>query len=314
MKTGLLQFDRRVTREARMIKAAFKAAIAVAFVASSTGPAIAESGAGPAMWRVTDADSEVYLFGTFHILPPTLGWTSAGLDEAMKRTPFTMTEADTDSPESQAKMAALVQELGLNPPGVTLSSQLGPERARQFGAVAEKIGVPMAALEPMRPWLALLSLAVGAMQAQGYSSEAGAETIILDRAAAQKDKVLHLETAEFQIRALAGLSTEEWLADFERSLEQIADFEGFSKRSLEAWRTGDLKSIDKEMIGPMRDAAPDAYKTLIVDRNRNWVGRIEDIMSGSDDYFIAVGAGHLIGEDGVIEMLGRKGYAIERVQ
>lgn len=285
-------------------------AAAMLFIA----PAGAEEKTGPAMWRLTDADSEIYLFGTFHILPPSLNWTTATLDEAMTRTPITMTEADTDSPQSQAAMAALVQELGLNPPGVTLSSQLGPQRAKQFGAVAERIGLPMAALEPMRPWLALLSLAVGAMQAQGFSSEAGAEMIILDRAAAQKDKVAHLETAEFQIRALASLSTEEWLADFERSLEQIADFEGFSKRALEAWRTGDLNSIDQEMIGPMRDAAPGAYKTLMVDRNADWVARIEEIMAGSDDYFIAVGAGHLIGADGVVEMLERKGYAIERVQ
>ncbi len=314
MTAGLLKSHSCSVKGPLMINAAFKAALVAALAAFSIGPVAAEKAAGPAMWRLSDADSEIYLFGTFHILPPSLDWTSATLDEAMTGTPITMTEADTDSPESQAKMAALVQELGLNPPGVTLSSQLGPERAKRMGLAAEKIGVPMAALEPMRPWLALLSLAVGAMQAEGYSSEAGAESIILGRAAAQKDKIAHLETAEFQIRALASLSNEEWLADFERSLEQIADFKGFSKRTLEAWRTGDLDSIDKEMIGPMRESAPGAYKTLMVDRNTNWVSQIEEIMSGSDDIFIAVGAGHLIGEDGVVEMLKRKGYAIERVQ
>lgn len=290
----------------------FGAGLAAALLAAA--PADAGEAAGPAMWSVTDADSEVYLFGTFHILPPSLGWTTPALETAMARTPITMTEADTDSPETQARMAALVQELGLNPPGVTLSSQLGPERAKQLGLVAEKIGVPMAALEPMRPWLALLSLAVGAMQREGYTSEAGAEETILKKAATQKDNVAHLETAEFQIRALAGLGTEEWLADFERGLAQLADFEGFSKRTLTAWRTGDLQRIEEEMIGPMRASAPGAYKTLIIDRNVNWVGQIERIMAGADDYFIAVGAGHLIGDDGVVEMLKEKGYAVERVQ
>lgn len=277
-------------------------------------PACAADRAGPAMWRVTDEDSELYLFGTFHILPASLAWTTPALETAMSRTPFTMTEADTDSQETQARMAALVRELGLNPPGVTLSSQIGPERARQLGLVAEKIGMPMAALEPMRPWLALLSLAVGAMQNNGYTSDAGAESVILKKAAAQKDKVAHLETAEFQIRALAGLSTEEWLADFERGLAQIADFDGYSKRTLKAWSTGDLDAIEEEMVGPMRASAPGAYKALIVDRNINWIDQIEEIMRGSDDYFIAVGTGHLIGDDGVVEMLRKKGYAVERVQ
>lgn len=266
------------------------------------------------MWRVSDADSDIYLFGTFHILPPTIAWTTPALDEAMAKTPITMTEADTDSPESKQKVAALVQELGLNPPGVTLSSQLGPKRSEQFAAVCERYGIPMAALEPMRPWLALLSLSVGAMQAEGFSPEAGAEQSIMAKAATQNDRIAHLETAEFQIRTLAGLSTEEWLADFERSMAQIADFEGFTKRTVEAWRKGDIKMIEKEMLTPMRKSAPGAYKALIVDRNADWTLQIEEIMKGSDDYFIAAGAGHFIGADGVVEMLRRKGYNVERVQ
>ncbi len=279
-----------------------------------SAPARGEEAAAPAMWRVSDADSEIYLFGTFHLLPASLNWTTPALDEAMEKTPITMTEADTDSPEAQQSLAVLVRELGLNPPGVTLSSQLGPERAKQFALVAERFGAPMAAFEPMRPWLAFISLAVGAMQSKGYSAEAGAENVIQAKAAAQKDQFLHLETAEFQLRALAGLSSEEWLADFERGLAQIADFEGFSQRTLEAWRTGDLDSIEAEMIGPMKTAAPGAYKALMVDRNENWLAQIEKIMAGSDDYFIAAGAGHFIGEDGVVEMLKKKGYAVERVQ
>ncbi|MDZ7628864.1 MAG: TraB/GumN family protein [Parvularculaceae bacterium] len=282
-----------------------------AFMATA---ASAEVSGGPAMWRLTDADSEIYLFGTFHILPPSLNWTTPALDAAMEKTPFTMTEADTDSPAAQQKLASLVRELGLNAPGITLSSQLGPERAKQFERVSARFGIPMASLEPMKPWLALISLAVGVMQSEGYSADAGAEEIIRQRATAQKDTFSHFETAEFQMRALAGLGNEEWLADFERSLSQMADFEGFSQRTLEAWRTGDLESIEAEMIGPMKAAAPGAYKTLIVDRNANWVSQIEKIMSGSDDYFIAVGAGHFMGEDGVVEMLKRKGYAVERVQ
>ncbi|MFN0024963.1 MAG: TraB/GumN family protein [Parvularculaceae bacterium] len=283
-------------------------------IALSASCARAEDAPAPAMWRVSDADSEIYLFGTFHILPPSLQWTTPALDAAMAKTPFTLTEADTKSPEAQAKLGALVQELGLNPPGVTLSSLLGPERAKKFGDVSARFGAPLAALEPMRPWLAMISLAVMAMQSQGYASESGAEEVLLGKAAAEGDTVAHLETAEYQIRALAGLSNEEWLADFERGLEQLEDFEGFSKRTLTAWSTGDIGVIEAEMIGPMRSTAPDAYKTLIVDRNRNWVGEIEKIMTGSDDYFIAVGAGHLIGADSVVEMLKQKGYAVERAQ
>jgi hypothetical protein len=68
------------------------------------------------------------------------------------------------------------------------------------------------------------------------------------------------------------------------------------------------------MIGPMKKSAPAAYQALMVERNVTWVGQIEKMMAGSDDYFIAAGTGHFIGEDGVVEMLTKKGYAVERVQ
>ncbi len=266
------------------------------------------------MWLVSDEDSTIYLFGTFHILPPSLRWTTGAFDDAMKETPITMTEVDTKSPESQARMAALVRQLGLNPPGVTLSSTLGDERAARFAEIAEKYGAPMATLEPLKPWLAMISLSVLIMQKEGFNAESGAETTILARAARQGDTVVHLESAEYQIRALASLDEGEILADFNSSLEQFAEFDAYADRVLAAWKKGDVKTIEEETLAPMRDTAPGAYKTLLTDRNANWVAEIDALMKGSDDYFIAVGAGHLVGEGSVVDMLEEKGHAVRRVQ
>ncbi len=274
----------------------------------------AKPGTGPAMWVVSDADSTIYLFGTFHILPASTQWTSDAFEAAMKETPTTMTEVDTKSAEAQAKMAALVQELGLNPQGVTLSATLGPERAARFGEIATKYGVPMRNLEPLKPWLAMISLSVIVMQKEGYEAESGAEEAILARASSEGDKVAHFESAEYQIRALASLDEREILADFDSSLDQYAEFKAYSDRVLKAWRTGDVKALEKETLASMREGAPGAFKTLITDRNRNWVVEIEKIMAGDDDIFVAVGAGHLIGEGSVVDLLKEKNYDVRRVQ
>lgn len=291
-------------------------AAAIAFSACSQNAEKTSDGPvkGPAMWRVHDVDSNVYLFGTFHILPANLGWTTPAFDKAMAQTPVTVTEVDTTSAAAKAETARLVQELGLNPPGVTLSSTLGPERAARFKKVADDYGVPMIALENMRPWLAMVSLSVLVMQKEGFDPDNGAEETILDQAKKEGDSVEHLESVDFQIRTLAAMDEAEILADLDESLDQAEDFKGYMKRVLDAWSNGDVAALEKETVTDMREGAPKVFKALITDRNKAWVGKIEDMLAGDEDYFIAVGAGHLVGDGSVIDLLQKDGVTVERVQ
>jgi uncharacterized protein YbaP (TraB family) len=270
--------------------------------------------AGPAMWVATDEDSTVYLFGTFHILPKDVRWTTKAFDAAMAQTPVTMTEVDTKSFEAQATMSALVQDLGFNPPGVTLTGLLGPVRAVRFAALTERYGLAMANFEPMKPWLAMITLSVAIMQKEGYDASSGVEEAVLERAQSEKDKIAYLESAEYQIRALASLNEAEILADFDASLEEYEDFGAYSERVIGAWVKGDLAALERETVTEMRKEAPDAFRILIKSRNRNWAEEIEKLMTGDQDYFIAVGAGHLLGEDSVISLLEKRGIKVERIQ
>lgn len=275
-------------------------------------PAAAES--GPAMWKVTDEDSTIYLFGTFHILPSESRWTTKAFDEAMAETAVTVIEVDTKSAEAQQAMSALVTELGLNPDGVTLSATLGKKRAARFAAIAERYNLSMASFERLKPWLAMITLSVSIMQAEGLAAENGAEEVILQRAGSEGDRIAHLESAEYQLRALASLDEEEILADFDASLQDFEDFDAYARRVLSAWQKGDIDALERETLTAMRNEAPDAFRIMIKDRNFNWVREIEEMMAGNDDYFIAVGAGHLIGDESVVDLLAEKGFTVSRVQ
>jgi hypothetical protein len=276
--------------------------------------ATADAAPGPAMWRLKDANSEIVLFGTFHILPPSTQWKTQAFADAMARTETTITEADVSSPAAQAALARLVQQYGVNPPGVTLSSLLGDERAKSFAAAAEKLGLPMAALESYRPWLAMLTLSVTAMQKAGFDPNSGVDKSVLAIAAQEKDSLQYFEDPEDQIIALTKLDGPEMLASIDDTLAQLADFDAYMKSVLEAWRTGDLETIDSEMLREMRAEAPNAFDALFIERNSVWTNRIDQLMKGEGDYFIAVGAGHLVGEDSVIDLLAERGYVAERIQ
>ncbi|MGF1543173.1 MAG: TraB/GumN family protein [Parvularculaceae bacterium] len=274
----------------------------------------AEAGSAPAMWRGADEDTEVFLFGTFHILPKDIEWTTAGFDVAMAATEHTLTEADVTSPQAQQELNELVAQYGLNPPGVTLSDILGPDRAARLAETAEGLGINPANLESQRPWLALLTLAVVAMQKAGYDPASGAERIVEARAKSEGDDIGYLEDAEVQVKALASLDADDALANFDAAFEQFEEFAAYTSTMLTAWRTGDVETLDQAILADLRRDAPTAFDALIVSRNRAWTRTINGFLEGEGGYFIAVGAGHLVGEESVLNMLKAEGWRVERVQ
>lgn len=271
-------------------------------------------GNGPAMWRMRDADSEIYLFGTFHILPAGLEWVTADFSGAMVQTETTWTEADTESPEAMQALQAAVAQYGLNPPGVTLSSTLGEERATEFAAVAEQYGLPMSQLEPFRPWLAVITLTQLAFQKAGYDPTKGADALVTAQAVSEGDEIRHFETAVEQIKAIASLEETDDFTMTDDSLDMLADFQDFADQMSSLWATGDVEGLEKEIIIPTREQSERAFDIIFKQRNANWVETIAEMMAGSGDIFIAVGAGHLVGEDSVVDMLEERGYTVERVQ
>lgn len=270
--------------------------------------------AAPAMWRVSDDDSTLYLFGTLHVLPDSETWLNEGIRAAMAETPVTVFEADTTGPAAEAELVRLIQTHGLNPQGVKLSDLLGAKRWRAFSKEARGLGFQPAMFEQQRPWLALLTLTTTALTKAGFNSEAGAEQVITDIAKTEGDTFEYLESLEDQILTLASLDDGAMLENFDASLLELGKLGAITQEMLEKWRTGDTAGLRALVLDELKTDAPAAYASLIVVRNERWRTIIGGILDGAGDHFIAVGAGHLIGDDSVVEMLRTDGFLVERVQ
>lgn len=268
--------------------------------------------ASPAYWVLSDADSTVYLFGTFHILPASLDWRTEELDAALTSADTLYVEADVHSAEVQAQMQTLIPQYGLNPQGVTLSSLLDAETQEKLAEVAPTVGASPAMLEPMRPWLAQLVLAVGQLQMLGFDPNAGVEIALIAAAAESETQMGYFETAEQQIRFFADLPDDIQIAAFSKGLEQMERTPELVDDLVRAWAVGDLQELDRQINGEMRADTPEIHDAIIVRRNRDWVPQILEILDGEGVSFIAVGAGHLPGEDGVVELLRAQGVDITR--
>ena len=272
--------------------------------------ALAPRAGGPALWRLADADSEIYLLGTVHVLPPGLDWKSPAIAAAFKHADTVWFETPTDDTAGRA-IAAIVAEKGVNRRGVTLSSQLAQEDRARLARVAASLGVPMAALEPCRPWIAALQLSLAKLTRQGHASSSGVEHALESDAVAQHKRVAYFETVEEQIAIFTSLSPRAERAFLTTTLRQIEEDTDETDRLDRLWARGDAAELGKLIAGEIAEAGPETAEALIYARNARFAAKIDELMKGHGRAFIAVGAAHMAGERGVPALLRAKGYAVE---
>lgn len=277
--------------------------------APAAAPAI--QGQGPALWVIKDADSTLYLFGSVHVLRPTTGWASPRVNAAFDSASDVWFEIT--NPEDQAAMMPLIQQYGLSPQ-TPLSSRLTPEEVAQLDVAAKTIGASAAQLDPLKPWLAALSLSVAPLVKAGYDPQSGVELALKARAQAAGKRLHGFETLEKQVGMLATLPDDvqleflrETLKDFDEAVEMLDSM-------VEAWAKGDVQALDRIVVEEMKTDAPELYKVLLVDRNTDWANQIQTLLQGSGTAFIAVGAAHLTGDDSVQSILQSRGVAVETVE
>ncbi len=277
--------------------------------APAAAPAI--QGQGPALWVIKDADSTLYLFGSVHVLRPTTGWASPRVNAAFDSA--TDVWFEITNPEDQAAMMPLIQQYGLSPQ-TPLSSRLTPEELAQLDVAAKTIGASAAQLDPLKPWLAALSLSVAPLVTAGYDPQSGVELALKARAQAAGKRLHGFETLEKQVGMLATLPDDvqleflrETLKDFDEAVEMLDSM-------VEAWAKGDVQALDRIVVEEMKTDAPELYKVLLVDRNTDWANQIQTLLQGSGTAFIAVGAAHLTGDDSVQSILQSRGVAVETVE
>ena len=286
-----------------------QSALAQEAAPAAVHPAI--QGDGPALWVVKDADSTLYLFGTVHVLRPTIGWASDRVNAAFDSADEIWFEIS--DPDNQAAIMPLVQQYGVSP-DKPLSSLLTAEEVAELDAAARTVGMTAAQLDPMRPWLAGLTLSVAPLVKAGYDPQSGVELALKARAEAAGKPIKAFETIDKQVRILATMEEPIQLEFIRQTLEDFDDAVKMLDDMVDAWSRGDVAELDRVVVEDMQQEAPGVYKAILVDRNADWANQIETLLEGSGTTFIAVGAAHLAGDDSVQAMLTQRGVDVERLE
>jgi uncharacterized protein len=277
-------------------------------------PAAAKSVQRPLLWKVSDADNDVYLLGSFHLLKPDDYPMPSDIDRAFDDAETLLFEVDPremTAPETVATM----QKYMVYDNGQSLSKVLPKATLDRLGTLVSASGGSVQALEQNEPWAVSLGLVLGVSQAMGFKPDLGLDRHLMERASKAGKPASGLETVEDQVKAMDAVpypeqanGLDEFLMDPKKAIQQLQDMHAW-------WRAGDVDRLDTDMRADMAAKTPQSYKLLDVDRNDAWLPQIEKRLTGSksDDTLVVVGTLHLLGTDGLVEKLKAKGYKVERV-
>ncbi len=275
-------------------------------------PETMATAATPAMWRVTDEDSEYILLGTFHILPADLQWRTDSLTKAFNDAETVYFEVEADGPDAQSVAMNVVMTQGFNAPGTTLTGVLNEAEGLKLQEICKELGLPFAAIDPMRPWNAFLTLSVQFIINQGFDPGAGVDAALMKEARVLGKDVRYFETLEEQLALFTTLEPEVEKQLLIVTIRDWDDQQAAFDELFAAWVAGNTEFIDEQMNDAMREEAPEVYQRLIVNRNLAWAEELDAALTNeAGTGLVAVGAGHLVGgEFSVPALLAAKGYDV----
>ena len=266
---------------------------------------------GPALWRVADEDTTIYLFGTVHTLPADIDWKTGEIAAALDRADVLVTEIDMN-PQSMQTMQEVVAAKAMLPAGQTLRGLLNDTQRATYEAALAEIGAPAEAFDQMEPWFATLALANVALAQGGFSPDRGVE-LVLEGTVGEGKQRAALETLEYQLAIFDELPMEAQIEYLLQTVEGFDEIEPTLARLVEEWAEGDIATL-AALMNEAFEQDPVLAQRLLYDRNANWAVWIDERLDSPGTVFMAVGAGHLGGKQSVQDKLSERGIETVRIQ
>jgi uncharacterized protein YbaP (TraB family) len=285
---------------------------AIASTACASAPAAEAKPASPAMWKVADADTTIYLFGTIHLLPKGTEWRSAAFDKAAAGSDTLVVETVIDD-SNPDKFIVELRKLAISDGLPPLAERVGPEKRAVLEAAVAKLGARMEDFNKVETWAVAFELLGLQFRAIGLDPGSGVETTLKQQFANGGKPIDELETNAEQLGYFDRLSEDAQRQFLAAVLEDPAAMKAQFGGMLEAWSKGDVPAIAKTFNSDLGDS-PELKDALIDRRNANWARWVKGRLERPGTVLVAVGAGHLAGDRSVLTLLQGEGVKVTRVQ
>jgi uncharacterized protein len=283
--------------------------------ARAAPPAAAESAPKHFLWKVTGPKGVVYLLGTIHAGKAEFYPLPSVIEDSFKQADTLIEEVDISAPSEIASAQRGLIEDGSYANGDTITNHLSEVTRSHLAAYVKKGGLPEPAVAHMRPWLVSMLVELHEMQQMGFDPSYGLDRHFLEEAQQSHKPIGALEDAGSQLKLLSSLSEE--LQD-RLLLSSLVDMEQWADSFdllMRAWQSGDAAAMQEVITSGTREypQLKPLMTKLFDDRNIAMTAKIEQFLQTPGSYFVAVGAGHLVGDQGILSQLQRKNFRMEQL-
>ena len=263
------------------------------------------------VWVARSSKATVYLAGSFHMMrasdyPLPAEFFRAYNDS--RKIIFEVPPGETESPEYMERFLSLA----IYNDGTTLKEHITTAAYAKAESFCKERNYPLEQYQFFKPTFLVMTLTVSEMNKIGADPQKGIDNFFKDKVVQDGKATGSLETVDQQISLLtsmdAGLGSDQIL----ESIEELKQIEVMLGELLAVWRKGDETKMEELYIKDLK-LYPKLYQTLIVDRNNKWVRNIEGYLNGSGNTMLVVGAAHLVGADGLVNMLRKRGYKVVKL-
>lgn len=262
------------------------------------------------LFSINHQESTVYLLGSIHLAKPELYPLDNEIIQAYKKSEIVVVELDPSTEESMKSVQDSMLSAGRYPEGKSLSTELSAKTYTALEDYMNKAGLSISEIQGLRPWMVMLKLSMEEMIRLGYSPDLGIDSYFLDQAKSDNKTIISLETAEEQMALLSKDNRDFQDKLLRYTLESMDEMEPILNDMFTYWKTGNAVAFEKIMSVPLETDPEliEIYKDLIISRNHTMTEKIEGFLKTGKSYFIIVGSGHVIGKEGIVELLRQKGY------
>ncbi|MGD2150669.1 MAG: TraB/GumN family protein [Desulfobacterales bacterium] len=266
--------------------------------------------ADTSLWKVQGHTSVTYIGGTCHVLRKTDYPLPEEFVRAYEDSDIIVFETEIGELNRQETQEMIIKK-GCYNDNLSLDKVLSPQTYDLLKRYCETSGIPVFSLNKFKPSMVVLTLLGLELQKLGID-QTGVDNYFYHKATTAEKKIEGLESVKEQIEFVLSMGEGSEDDFIDHAIKELKKTRQILNDLIAAWKQGDEDKLYKLCLAPMKKEYPKLYETLIADRNREWLLKIEHYLQTSQNELILVGVGHLVGEDGIIEHLIKSGYKVNK--
>jgi uncharacterized protein YbaP (TraB family) len=264
------------------------------------------------LWKIQSKTNTVYVLGSLHSSKKEIYPLSEKIEKAFGQSEILVVEADIN--DIKKVDIQKLMERAFYPENDTLEKHVSPEIYEWVKKETSGLGIPVDLLNKQKPWFLAITLVALESLKLGFDPNLGIDKYFFSKAESGK-KILELESLDYQLNLLSGFSDKDQELFLLYTLKDLKILDQELGKLTQAWTSGDTKAMESILTRSVSEDRRLSFilEKLIYERNRKMVSKIEDYLKENETYFVIVGAGHLVGNQGIIEILNGKGYLVEQL-